>query len=1228
VLRSSLIKVSSLEQLAPLEWLKPFLEVILSEQTGGLITSAALSAVSKFLSLGFVCSDSKGATAMAAVCKAVTGCRFESMDDSTDEVVVLKLLSIIHTCFRCSAGATLEEEDVLALVKAALDIAKDELTSLTLRAVAETTLVDLTRILFECHGEAQLERNRYRPEVLGAVLQYFCGIVQTTAEAAEDAALQKEVEEQTDVIRLIGLNLLSAAVETLAIDIGQLPLIHQFTRRQLCQTVLWASRTQNLFILSFVMRLVTWLYTTLRADLKMQIELLIREVPLRIIHDRSSSPEARELAFDTIAELATHPSFLPELFVNYDCDLHGSSLCDTVLKLLRRGVTPPSGAVEAPHVAALRALVSTARGMAERARQPPEQESHHLTPAMLLTQQQTKAQMQAAAKAFNEKPKKGLDAISSEEPLEPATVARYLHNNPFLDKAAIGQYLGLCTDFSKKVLHEFVGANSMTGVKFDAALRTMLLSFRLPGEAQQIDIIMETFAAHFYAGNPSAFASSDAAYTLAFSTMMLNTDLHNPSVRRKMTPEDWLRNNRGIDKEGDIPEDLLLELYASIRDNEIKMLSEVAPENTDVLQWNALEAEACRSHGYLKVSHNACDSMLFETIHEPLLAALAAALASSDVDVWGLGVYGFELCAELSAAMHMLPVLNSTINTLSACTSVSKALEEPLVLFAQNNQSHIALRTLFILARDYGHDLRGSWSGVVDCIMVLHALDLLPESFVQIQDALDVKGLGRVPSPKPRATNLQRISSAESIRRLLWSGAESEESDLQKSKQARSKLKAVVQDCSIGELFTESKLFDAESVCALVNALATAGSRVDNLPSECTCLAIQLTVQVLMQNRDRFPVLWTPAKCFVTSCVQSSDHVLQEHGISSALRLCSRLLHKNELVEELLALLNLIHELSNSALPRLANHVGQGLLQVVQNNPTFFKNRPDGALLPLQLIHRLAAHPEAESAFFECLYMLTTRVDVFTEVNVGPCCRTLQIFVEKSVKAMHSTRALDALIFIHSRLCTLQASEDVTKWHSLSAGVVQIISSACTDSRADVAHHALCCLQRALLLGVGPLQLSDHMWGVCIEEFLFPVIESLPVISAQQGSSTLLGDGILVFVGLLVLCVDKLQSLTQFEDLWCKYLTLIASCTRCEDSADLSRQVPELLWPLLRKMCLSGCFGGKNAISDKSELWRHTLEQGFAFSPNLSPQNLHRMATTEPPASDVETLQQKNIHLS
>ena len=44
------------------------------------------------------------------------------------------------------------------------------------------------------------------------------------------------------------------------------------------------------------------------------------------------------------------------------------------------------------------------------------------------------------------------------------------------------------------------------------------------------------------------FASADTAYVLAYSIIMLTTDLHSAQVKNKMTKEQYIKMNRGINE--------------------------------------------------------------------------------------------------------------------------------------------------------------------------------------------------------------------------------------------------------------------------------------------------------------------------------------------------------------------------------------------------------------------------------------------------------------------------------------------------------------------------------------------------------------------------------------------------------------------------------------------------------------------------------------------------------
>ncbi|RUS86770.1 hypothetical protein EGW08_005493, partial [Elysia chlorotica] len=124
-------------------------------------------------------------------------------------------------------------------------------------------------------------------------------------------------------------------------------------------------------------------------------------------------------------------------------------------------------------------------------------------------------------------------------------------------------------------MYAYIDHMNFVDMDIVSALRKFLSGFRLPGESQKIDRLMEKFASRYYECNQQLeiFASADTAYVLAFSVIMLTTDLHNPQVKanHKMTKEQYIRMNRGINDSKDLPPDYLSAIYDEISGKEIKM---------------------------------------------------------------------------------------------------------------------------------------------------------------------------------------------------------------------------------------------------------------------------------------------------------------------------------------------------------------------------------------------------------------------------------------------------------------------------------------------------------------------------------------------------------------------------------------------------------------------------------------------------------------------------------
>uniref|UniRef100_A0A6I8S620 Cytohesin-2 n=1 Tax=Xenopus tropicalis TaxID=8364 RepID=A0A6I8S620_XENTR len=186
---------------------------------------------------------------------------------------------------------------------------------------------------------------------------------------------------------------------------------------------------------------------------------------------------------------------------------------------------------------------------------------------------QRNRKMGMGRKKFNMDPKKGIVYLQENELLRntPEDIARFLYKGEGLNKTAIGDYLGERDDFNISVLHSFVDLHEFTDLNLVQALRSFLWSFRLPGEAQKIDRMMEAFAQRYCICNPGVFQSTDTCYVLSFAVIMLNTSLHNPNVRDKPGVERFISMNRGINDGGDLPEELLRNLYDSIRNEPFKI---------------------------------------------------------------------------------------------------------------------------------------------------------------------------------------------------------------------------------------------------------------------------------------------------------------------------------------------------------------------------------------------------------------------------------------------------------------------------------------------------------------------------------------------------------------------------------------------------------------------------------------------------------------------------------
>lgn len=127
------------------------------------------------------------------------------------------------------------------------------------------------------------------------------------------------------------------------------------------------------------------------------------------------------------------------------------------------------------------------------------------------------------------------------------TPARYLERLlEVVSRSVVAAALSKNTEpFAQAVLRSYMRGFMFFGDPMDMALRKLLMEAELPKETQQIDRFVQAFANRYHECNPGIYASPDQAYFIAFSLLILHTDVFNKNNKHKMQKADYLKNTRG-----------------------------------------------------------------------------------------------------------------------------------------------------------------------------------------------------------------------------------------------------------------------------------------------------------------------------------------------------------------------------------------------------------------------------------------------------------------------------------------------------------------------------------------------------------------------------------------------------------------------------------------------------------------------------------------------------------
>ncbi|XP_010528362.1 PREDICTED: ARF guanine-nucleotide exchange factor GNL1-like [Tarenaya hassleriana] len=1097
------------------------------------------------------------------------------------------------------------------------------------------------------------------------IFHFLCSLL-NIRENSEISSRSNPIAFDEDV-PLFALGLINSAIELGGPSFHEHPKLLRLIQDELFSNLMQFGLSMSPLILSTVCSIVFNLYLNLRTVLKVQIEAFFSCVLLRIAQNKhGSSYQQQEVAMEALVDLCRQHAFMAEVYANFDCDITCANVFEDITNLLSKSAFPVNGPLSAMHILALDGLVSMAQGMGERvgeessaADTSTDQEAYEAfwtvrcenyedpnfwVPFVRKTKH-IKKRLMVGADHFNRDPKKGLLFLQGmhllPENQDPESVAAFFRYTCGLDKNLIGDFLGNHDPFCVQVLHEFAKTFDFRNMNLDMALRLFLGTFRLPGESQKIQRVLEAFSERYYEQSPQILINKDAALLLSYSLIMLNTDQHNVQVKKKMTEADFIRNNRCINGGEDLPKEYLSELYHSICENEIQMVpdQETGFPAITASRWISVIHKSKETSPYIVCDTSAhLDHDMFSIVSGPTIAATSVVFDQAEQeDVLQRCVDGFLAIAKLSACYHLDSVLDDLVASLCKFTPLLAPLsdDETVLALAEDVKARMATAAVFTIANKYGDYIRSGWKNVLECVLSLQKLQLL--SAHMASDATeDMEPSFSNPELERPSTNLLQATQVQSsstprksssligrFSQLLYFDTEETkpqptEEELAVHKHARE----VVKDCRVDSIFSESKFLQAESLQQLVNSLITSAEKDEDSAVFC----LELLITITLNNRDRILLIWQTVYEYIANIVQSTSTPckLVEKAVFGLLKICQRLLpYKENLTDELLKSLQLVLKLDARVADAYCEPITQEVARLVKGNAAHIRSH-SGWRTIISLLSITARHPEASESGFEALMFIMSEGAHLLPSNYILCLDAARQFAESRVGEI--SRSISAIDLMANSVFCLgrwyreaknSVGEDAAKKLSQDMGemwirLVNSLKRVCLDQRDEIRNHTISMLQRSVA-GADGFPLPTNLWFQCFDSVIFPLLDEILELSkenARKKNFKKASEETLVLATKLMskAFLQSLQDLSKqpsFCRLWLGVLnhleTYMSAKFRGKQSEKVHELIPELLKNTLLVMKTTGILlPGEDIGSDS--FWQLTWLHVNKICPSLLPE--------------------------
>lgn len=552
---------------------------------------------------------------------------------------------------------------------------------------------------------------------------------------------------------------------------------------------------------------------------------------------------------------------------------------------------------------------------------------------------------------FNKKPKKAIPDLITHGFITddtPESVAKFLLSTEGLDLVTVGDFLGEGDDKNIATMHALVDQLNFKDKGFIDALRDFLKNFKLPGESQKIDRFMLKFAERYVEQNPNVFAKPDTAYVLAFSLIMLNTDLHSPQIKKKITLNEFIDLLGGLKKEDELSNEYMTELYNEIKNNEIKLPKDASEESNNSTEaasnsaFNFFNMRDLNRETYMQVSKEITSKtedvvknltndtkedtlfhvanskehgiLVFQNLWMSFLASFTTSFEETDYDTYpiNLCLEGLQHGVRISATSRIDMAKNAFVGALIQSTNMSNIAE-------MKPKNVLAIHKLLEIILQVGNDLTDSWRDVLVAVSQAERLQLIAKGV----DGLSVPDVSssRLKSVNSRRTSKDSVRSAvvdsasvddSSSFFGLWQTKKNNPIEEAQSKHSKQVLNSEVSkllssddiSVKIDMIFSQSSDLNAHSVIDFIKALTEVSQKEIESSQESSqprMFALQKMVDVCYYNMERIRVEWKPmwevmGEAFINIASNSNKNLaVVFFAIDSLRQLSMRFLNLDEL---------------------------------------------------------------------------------------------------------------------------------------------------------------------------------------------------------------------------------------------------------------------------------------------------------------------------------------------